>query len=105
NGITLDAGNFKLLRELAKKNGTYFGPGYPNGTAAGSPSYTGSVTFNSSNKVKDGIVFVDTVSGTDIPTDPTAQTPSDFASLSINGNPFLSGNFSGWIIVNGSLSI
>jgi hypothetical protein len=105
NGITLDAGNFKLLRELAKKNGTYFGPGYPNGTAVGSPSYTGSVTFNSSNKVKDGIVFVDTVSGTDIPTDPTAQTPSDFASLSINGNPFLSGNFSGWIIVNGSLSI
>jgi len=105
NGITLDAGNFKLLRELAKKNGTYFGPGYPNGTAAGSPAYTGSVTFNSGNKVKDGIVFVDTVSGTDIPTDLSAQHPSDFASLSINGNPFLSGDFSGWIIVNGSLSI
>jgi len=105
NGITLDAGNFKQLRELAKKNGTYFGPGYPNGTAAGSPAYTGSVTFNSSNKVKNGIVFVDTVSGTDIPTDLSAQNPSDFASLSINGNPFLSGDFSGWIIVNGSLSI
>jgi hypothetical protein len=105
NGITLDAGNFKILRELAKKNGTYFGPGYPDGTAAGSPAYTGSVTFNSSNKVKNGIVFVDTVSGTDIPTDLLAQNPSDFASLSINGNPFLSGDFSGWIIVNGSLSI
>jgi hypothetical protein len=105
NGITLDAGNFKLLRELAKKNGTYFGPGYPNGPAAGSPAYTGSTTFNSSNKVKDGIVFVDTVSGTDIPTAVSAQNPSDFASLSINGNPFLSGSFSGWIIVNGSLSI
>lgn len=104
-GITLDAGNFKLLRELAKRNGTYFGPGYPNGTAAGSPAYTGSVTFNSSNKVKNGIVFVDTVSGTDIPTDQSAQNPSDFASVSINGNPFLSGDFSGWIIVNGSLSI
>jgi Tfp pilus assembly protein PilX len=105
NGITLDAGNFKVLRELAKKNGTYFGPGYPNGTAAGSPAYTGSVTFNSSNKVKDGIVFVDTVSGNDIPTDQSAQNASDFASLSINGNPFVSGDFSGWIIVNGSLSI
>jgi Tfp pilus assembly protein PilX len=104
-GITLDAGNFKLLRELAKKNGTYFGPGYPNGTAAGSPSYTGSVGLNSSNKVKNGIVFVDTVSGTDIPTNPAAQNAADFASLSINGNPFLSGTFSGWIIVNGSLSI
>jgi len=105
NGITLDAGNFKLLRALAKKNGTYFGPGYPNGTAAGSPAYTGSVTFNSSNKVKNGIVFVDTVSGTDIPTDLLAQNPSDFASVSINGNPFLSGDFSGWIIVNGTLNI
>jgi hypothetical protein len=105
NGITLDAGNFKMLRELAKKNGTYFGPGYPNGTAAGSPAYTGSTTFSSSNNVKNGIVFVDTVSGTDIPTNPSAQNPSDFASLDIHGNPFLSGDFSGWIIVNGSLSI
>jgi Tfp pilus assembly protein PilX len=105
NGITLDAGNFKMLRELAKKNGTYFGPGYPNGTAAGSPAYTGGVTFNSANKVKNGIVFVDTVSGADIPTDQSLQNPSDFASLSINGNPFVSGTFAGWIIVNGSLSI
>jgi hypothetical protein len=105
NGITLSTGNFKMLRELAKKNGTYFGPGYPNGTPASSPTYSGSVQFNSSNKVKNGIVFIDTVSGTDIPTDQTQQNPSDFASLSINGNPFQSGDFSGWIIVNGSLSI
>jgi Tfp pilus assembly protein PilX len=105
NGITFDAGNFKLLRELAKKNGTYFGPGYPNGTAAGSPAYTGSVTFDSSNKVKNGIVFVDTVSGTDIPTTQSAQNPADFAAVDIHGNPFLSGDFSGWIVVNGSLSI
>lgn len=103
--ITFSDKNFKLLRELAKKNGTYFGPGYPNGTAAGSPAYTGSVGFSSSNKVKDGIVFVDTVSGTDIPADPLAQNPSDFAAVSITGNPFVSGDFSGWIIVNGTLSI
>jgi len=112
NAITFDAANFKLLRELAKKNGTYFGPGYPNGTAAGSPAYTGSVAFSASNKVKNGIVFIDTLSGTDIPKDQLAQNPSDFGSLSISGNPFL-GNplipaddaFSGWIVVNGSLSI
>jgi hypothetical protein len=98
NGITLDTGNFKQLRELAKKNGTYFGPGYPTG-------YDGIVTFNSSNKVKNGIVFIDTISGTDIPTVVADQNPSDFASVSINGNPFVSGDFTGWLIVNGSLNI
>ena len=103
--ITFDAGNMKMLRELAKKNGTYFGPGYPDGTPAGSPAYTGSVTFQSSHKVKNGIVFVDTVSGTDIPTDPAQQNPADFAAVDIHGNPFVSGDFSGWLIVNGSLQI
>jgi hypothetical protein len=105
NKITLDAGNMKILRDLAKKNGTYFGPGYPNGTPAGSPAYTGSVTFNSSNKVKNGIVFVDTVSGNDIPTDPAQQNAADFASVDIHGNPFVSGDFTGWMVVNGSLAI
>ena len=105
SGITLNSSNFKVLRELAKQNGTYFGPGYPNGTAAPGPAWAGSVTFDSSNKVKNGIVFVDTVSGNDIPTDVPSQNPSDFASVTINGNPFVSGDFSGWIIVNGSLAI
>ena len=105
NKITFDAGNMKMLRELAKKNGTYFGPGYPNGTPAGSPAYTGSVTFNSSNKVGNGIVFVDTVSGNDIPTDITQQNAADFATVDIHGNPFVSGDFTGWLIVNGSLAI
>lgn len=103
--ITLDAGNMKILRELAKKNGTYFGPGYPNGTPAGSPAYTGSVTFDSSNKVANGIVFVDTVSGNDIPTDITQQNAADFAVVDIHGNPFVSVDFTGWLIVNGSLHI
>jgi hypothetical protein len=103
--IELDAGNMKVLRDLAKKNGTYFGPGYPNGTPAGSPPYTGAVTFNSSNKVKNGIVFVDTVSGNDIPKDIAQQNPADFATVDIHGNPFVSGDFTGWLIVNGSLAI
>ena len=33
------------------------------------------------------------------------RIPSDFASLSIHGNPFQSGAFSGWIVVNGSINI
>jgi cytoskeletal protein CcmA (bactofilin family) len=105
SGITLNSSNFKVLRELAKQNGTYFGPGYPNGTAATTPAWTGSVGFDSSNKVKNGIVFIDTVSGNDIPKDIPSQNPADFASVTINGNPFVSGDFTGWIIVNGSLAI
>jgi hypothetical protein len=104
-GVTLTPNNLKLLRELAKKNNTYFGPGYPDGSPAGSPTWSGSVTFESSHKLKNGIVFIDTVSGNDIPTDISAQNPSDFANAEIRGNPFISGDFTGWIIVNGSLRI
>jgi Tfp pilus assembly protein PilX len=89
--FTLTAADMKSLRLLAKENGTYF---------------QGTVEFNSSNKVKNGIVFVDTVSGND----PTPSTPSsDLASVSINGNPFLGEgtdtSFRGWLIVNGGLNI
>jgi hypothetical protein len=105
DGVTFSARNLDTLRALAKANGTYFGPGYPNGTPASSPAWSGSVTFNSSNQLKNGVVFVDTVSGGNIPTDVSAQDAADFASVSIHGNPFVSGDFSGWIIVNGSLAI
>jgi hypothetical protein len=104
-GITLTAANMKTLRELAKKNGTYFGPGYPDGTPASSPTWSGDVDFNSSHKLKNGIVFIDTVSGKDIPKTLADQNPSDFANVDIQGNPFVSGDFTGWIIVNGSLHI
>ncbi len=74
------------------------------------------VTFNASNTVNNGIVFVDTADGANIPTDLEAQTPSNFANVSIHGNPFTGqpgalggtatpGDFSGWIISNGTLSI
>jgi len=112
DGITLSSNDFKALRELAKANGTYFGPGYPDGTAAPSPAWTGSVAFNSSHKLKNGIVFIDTVSGKDIPTLIADQTPSDFANAVIDGQPFKGDpkipgdkDFKGWIVVNGSLAI
>ena len=101
DGFTFTAPALKKLRELARRNGTYFGPGFPNGTASPSP-YTGAVTFNSDNQVRDGIVFVDTTTGEDM----TAATPAgQLASVSIHGNPFASGTFTGWLIVNGSLNI
>ena len=78
----------KRLRELAKKNGTYFGPGYPNGglTAVSSPAWSGAVSFNSSNQVNNGIVFVDTVDGQDIPTNLLDQNPATFADVTVHGN-------------------
>src|SRR6266851_3248255 len=110
DSITLSAKNFNTLRALAQLNGTYFGPGSPNGTVASSPAYTGSVHFSASNQVKNGIVFIDTVSGNDIPTVMSQQNPADFASVVIDGNPFIGdqsspNQFKGWIVVNGSLAI
>ena len=87
--FTYTSDELNMLRAIAKTQGTY---------------YQGSVQFNSSNKVPDGLVFIDTVSGQDI----TPSTPSsDFASLKISGNPSVNNNgiFHGWMIVNGSATI
>lgn len=77
------------LKAVAKARGTY---------------YQGAITFNSSNQMPDGLIFVDTVSGNNI----TASTPdSDYGSVLIHGNPGTGPNnsFKGWIIVNGGISI
>jgi hypothetical protein len=101
DGITFTAAQLNTLRELAKKNGTYFGPGYATGSPSALP-YLGLVTFNSANQVKDGIVFVDSTTGKDM----TASTSAlEMANVTIHGDPFVSDTFTGWIIVNGSLAI
>jgi Tfp pilus assembly protein PilX len=85
----MTSAQLNALKALAKAKGTY---------------YQGAVTFNSSNQMPDGIIFVDTVSGNNI----TDSTPtSDFGQASINGNPGMGPNnaFKGWIIVNGGISI
>jgi len=89
--FTFSSNDLNALKALAKANGTYF---------------QGAQTFTASNQLKNGIVFVDTVSGNN----PTASTPaSDFGSVDIHGNPFLGTNgdgiFRGYLIVNGSVSI
>ncbi len=86
--ILTDA-DINALRGYARASGTYL---------------QGTVTFNAGNKIPNGLVFVDTVSGTNI----TSSTPSsDLASVSIQGNPPADPSriFSGWLFVNGSLSI
>ncbi len=86
--------DINTLRAYSRVRGTYL---------------QGSVTFDSSNRLPNGLVFVDTVSGTNITkegvTPPTP--PSDFASVSILGTAGTGtgGAFNGWLFVNGSLAI
>src|SRR5262249_55719758 len=70
-------------------------------------SLQGWVTSNAWNLTPTGVVFVDTVSGNNIPGGgaPPAPATSDFATVSIHGNPPAdpSGIFKGILFVNGSL--
>ena len=92
--FALTDADINALRTYAKTHGTY---------------RQGTVVFDSSNKIPNGLVFIDTVSGTNItPEGVTPPTPtSDLADVAIHGNPAAdpSGTFSGWLFVNGSLSI
>lgn len=99
---TLDA-----LKTLAKRNGTYFGPGFSgmvdtDGKAVAG-TWTGSLSFNSANKVANGVVFIDTLDGQNL--DPSASNTSTLAYVDIHGNPFRAGDFTGYLVVNGSLQI
>jgi hypothetical protein len=93
NAWTYSNADLDALKALATRNGTY---------------YQGTVTFNSSYTLPNGIIYVDTVSGQNIDENGANTTPiSDFASVNITGNAALdaSGVFSGVLIVAGSLSI
>lgn len=93
NTYTYSNAELDALKTLAKQNGTY---------------YQGTVSFNSSNQLPNGIIYVDTVSGQNIDKNGANTTStSDFASVDIHGNAPLdeSGIFSGMLIVAGALSI
>jgi hypothetical protein len=82
------------LRAFAKAKGTYL---------------QGSQIFNSSNQLPQGLVFVDTISGTNITAEGVtpATLSTDFASVDIHGGAGagVGGAFNGWLFVNGGLSI
>jgi Tfp pilus assembly protein PilX len=95
--------DMNTLKAYAIKNGTY----YQGSSVQG-------LTFNAGNKLKNGIVFIDTVSGNNIDYNATTGAPcagctstSDFASVAIHGGfaADSSGIFSGMIVVAGSLAI
>jgi hypothetical protein len=85
----LSDSDMAALKAYAKTQGTY---------------YQGAVTFNSSNQMPNGVVFVDTVSGNPVT---ATSDPADMAVATIHGNAPSSadGIFKGWLIVNGSLAI
>lgn len=85
--FTLTPEELNTLRGLARANATY---------------YRGSVTFNSQNPLPNGIVFVDTVSGTSVTSTTSA---SDLADVTLSGGAVPQPPFTGWFIVNGDLDI
>jgi len=78
------SGELAALRRLAQSRGTY---------------YRGSVAFDGASLPRDGLVFVDTVSGAPI-SDATLDT--DLARVVVGG---AAGVFRGWMIVSGTLEI
>ena len=81
---TFTPGELAALRRLAQSRGTY---------------YRGSVAFDGTSMPRDGLVFVDTVSGAPI----SAATPeTDLAHVVMGGG---AGVFRGWMIVSGTLEI
>jgi len=77
------------LKAYAKAQGTY---------------YQGTVAFSASNRMPNGVIFVDSASGNPVT---ATSDPSDMANLTIHGNAPASadGIFKGWLIVNGTLAI
>lgn len=88
DALTFSAAELQALKAVARVRGTY---------------YQGTVTFDTSRRIPDGVVFVDTATGQAI-TDATPAT--DLAGVTIGeGAAGSGGSFRGWLIVNGSLSV
>jgi hypothetical protein len=89
DAMTFDAAEMSAFKALARARGTY---------------YQGTVTFDATQPIPDGLVFVDTVSGQPIS---PATAPADLASVSVRDGAAIDPNrlVRGWIVVNGSLAM
>jgi hypothetical protein len=107
DAMTFSPAVLDALKSLARRNGSYFGPGYPTGgrTSDGRATWSGRVAFDASNPLPDGVVFVDTTDGR--PVDPHASTFSTLAGVRVGAGAVAppAEAFRGWLIVNGSLEI
>lgn len=105
--LTLSPAALEALKTLAWRNGTYYGPGFPQGgtVSDGGATWSGHVVFDASNPVPDGVVFVDTTDGGIVGSDPAGGATLAAARLEAGAFPARDGVFRGWIVVNGSLEI
>jgi hypothetical protein len=88
DALAFSAAELQALKAVARVRGTY---------------YQGAVTFDTSRRIPDGVVFVDTATGQAI-TDATPAT--DLAAVTVGeGAAGPGGSFRGWLVVNGSLSV
>ena len=85
----LSDSDMAMLKAYAKSQGTY---------------YQGTVEFSASNRMPNGVIFVDSTSGNAVT---STSDPADMANVTIHGNAPSSadGIFHGWLIINGSLAI
>lgn len=89
DALTFDASEISAFKALARARGSY---------------YQGSITFDATRRMPNGLIFVDTASGQPI----SPATPAtDLASVSVRDGAAMdpSGRIRGWIVVNGSLSL
>lgn len=91
NAFKLTSDDMDALKAVARSQGTYYGPLF--GSESGCSA---TVCFGSSNPPPNGIVFVDSLDGSN------TLTSSNLSTVKITGT---SGTFKGWIIVNGTLTI
>ena len=107
DAVTFSPAVLDALKSLARRNGSYFGPGFPTGgrTSDGRATWSGRIVFDASNPLPDGVVFVDTTDGR--PVDAQASTFSTLAGVRVGAGAVAppAEAFRGWLIVNGSLEI
>ena len=120
--FTFSNATLDRLKDMAQKNGTYFGPGFSGQTASdGTACPTGATTkpgcdstgaaysrslhFRSGlhHQVANGVVFIDTTDGVNLA--PSGTDTGTLADLQIDAGAFLAGDFQGYLIVNGTLTI
>jgi len=104
DAVTLTGGALDALKALARRSGTYYGPGFPGGGRSpdGGSSWEGRLTFDAARPLPDGVVFVDTVDGRNLEATSGGATA---AEVRLEAGAISPEGVRGWLVVNGSLQV